>query len=207
MSKIVLFEGPDKSGKTSIAKALSRQIKIPYFKNRMERNQKISGQTKIMTEFAVPYLLNYIEQTGTSCIMDRNYPSEWAYGQVEQRDIDLEMIRTLDNWFAAFETYIVICYKSYYEDFHDETTPREHLYALVQKYHEFVHWTNCPRILLLDTVNKDLEYQLEKITDFLNEKSIWVHLMNKKKLLHQLAYLDKRTNDLLEKEFMHSREE
>lgn len=169
-SKIILFEGPDKSGKSTIAKALSTLLDIPYYKNSMERNQKRRGQTKIMTEFAVPYLFNFLEQVHSACIMDRNYPSEWCYGQVEQREIDLDQIRLLDDWFSEFfDSCIIICYKTQYPDFQDETTPMHHVDALVQKYQEFATWTHCPRLLLLDTTSANQDQQLETILEFLKE--------------------------------------
>lgn len=168
-SKIILFEGPDGVGKSSIAKELSKILNIPYYKNSMERNQKRKGQTKLMTEFAVPYLFNFLEQVAAECIMDRNYPSEFCYGQVENRDVDLEMLRILDDWFStAFDSCIIICYKSVYENFEDETTPQEHLEALVQKYKEFSHWTHCNKVLFLDTTDANLEQQLKSILEFLS---------------------------------------
>jgi thymidylate kinase len=174
-SKIILFEGPDQSGKSTIAKALSTLIDIPYYKNSMERNQKRRGQTKLMTEFAVPYLFNFLEQVPSACIMDRNYPSEFCYGQVEERDIDLDQIRLLDDWFTEFfDSCIIVCYKTQYPDFHDETTPVHHLDALVQKYQEFVRWTHCPRVLLLDTTSGDQEQQLKTILEFLDEVRVLV---------------------------------
>lgn len=174
-SKIILFEGPDKSGKSTIAKALSALIDIPYYKNSMERNQKRRGQTKIMTEFAVPYLFNFLEQVTAACIMDRNYPSEFCYGQVEGREIDLEQIRILDDWFSElFDSCIIICYKTQYAHFQDETTPVHHIDALVQKYQEFATWTHCPRVLLLDTTAADQDQQLKMILEFLDKTRLLV---------------------------------
>ena len=168
-SKIIMFEGPDSSGKSSIAKALSKHLNIPYYKNSMERNQKRKGQTKIMTEFAVPYLFNFLEQVQSEFIMDRNYPSEFCYGQVEKRDIDLEMIRILDDWFStAFDSCIIICYKSKYENFEDETTPQENLNALIEKYKEFSNWTHCEHVLFLDTTDANLNNQINRILEFLS---------------------------------------
>lgn len=170
-SRIIIFEGVDKSGKSSIAKSLSPLLNIPYYKNSRERNQKRRGETKLMTQYAVPYLLDFLEQVPSDFIMDRNWPSEWCYGQVENRDIDIEQIRQVDDWFAnAFDTALIICYKTkYYEaDFADEMTKFERVPALVQKYHEFIQWTSVKNVLPLDTTNADLDAQLEKISNFLD---------------------------------------
>lgn len=170
-SRIIIFEGVDKSGKSSIAKALSPLLNIPYYKNSRERNQKRRGETKLMTQYAVPYLLDFLEQVPSNFIMDRNWPSEWCYGQVENRDIDLEQIREVDDWFAqSFETAIIICYKTKYyaSDFVDEMTKFERVPQLVEKYHEFAGWTHVANILQLDTTTFDLDQQLEIILEFLN---------------------------------------
>lgn len=179
-SKIILFEGVDKSGKTTIAKDLSHILQIPYYKNSMERNQKRRGETKIMTQYAVPYLFNFLEQVPCDIIMDRNWPSEFAYGQVEQREIDLEQIRLVDEWASnAFDLSILICYKTKYheEDFADELTKFERVPELVAKYQEFALWTSCKNVLLLDTTAFDQEKQMQQILQFLDTSEILTGLL------------------------------
>ncbi len=170
-SKLIIFEGVDRSGKTSIAKELAKILEIPYYKNSSERNQKRRGETKLMTQYAVPYLFDFLEQVPSDFIMDRNWPSEWCYGQVEKRDIDLEQIRLVDDWAAnAFDTALIICYKTKYDEknFIDEMTKFERVPQLVQKYHEFIKWTHVQNVLPLDTTAFDLDAQIGTILQFLD---------------------------------------
>lgn len=174
-STIILCEGVDRSGKSTLAKALSTELSIPYYKNSIERSQKRKSETKTMTRFAVPYLFDFLDQVFCECIMDRNWPSEFAYGQVENRDIDLEDIRFVDDYFAEhFNGAIIICYRSDYtrEDFIDELTPFENIQALIEKYKEFATWTHCKNVFLLDTTNKTVEEQMQIVLQFLDTAKV-----------------------------------
>jgi hypothetical protein len=38
MSMVILFDGPDKVGKTEMVKELSKRLNVPSFKNKIYRN-------------------------------------------------------------------------------------------------------------------------------------------------------------------------
>ena len=164
--KIILFEGPDKCGKTTIAKELSKVLAIPYFKF-TAHDYWDKSEYELATKFDQPFLAELLRQTGYSMIIDRGYPSEYAYGHTFNRNPDLDLIAKLDDMFSKLNTTIVFCYKKKHNEA-DEKVSISKYSTLRNLYQSFMLVTKCNGILL-DTTNQDLNKQIKEITERLNE--------------------------------------
>lgn len=169
-NKIIVFEGPDNSGKTTIAKHVSEIADIPYYKNPRERMLKAKGEIGLVTKYAGLWFADFLQQVPISVIVDRHYISEWVYTLVEERERDEDLLREMDILFEKAGAYIIICTKQVYEGYTDELTPNNLLLPLAKMYQEFAHWSVNKRILYIDTTDQDLDTQCEKIKNFIQTR-------------------------------------
>jgi len=164
---IIIFEGHDKSGKTTISTELSKRINVPIFK--LKKNKKQFDQL-IDLFYGVESTVQFIEQTKCSVILDRFYPSEYVYSKVYKRFTNVKKILELDKRMSRMNTFIIVCYKDpeAYEidpaDI-DITTPKDYS-ALTQSFKKFSELSKCP-IFFLNTSDKNLEEQVKKIVEFI----------------------------------------
>jgi thymidylate kinase len=171
---IVLFEGPDGAGKTTIAQEYARKYGSPYFKNVLEHNQKAQNETALLTKYAGRFSAQLLRTLnvhggGIDLVIDRHYPSEWVYSQVEGRETDLDILRSIDNTFAdAGQFYIVICIKEEmdYVIKEDGHADADKLKKLHRKYKEFTLWTSIKNILLLDTSSEMTGMHVQRVGQF-----------------------------------------
>lgn len=165
--KVIIFEGLDKSGKSTIAQELSKILNIPYFKFNVWSYFK-KDQFKNATYFDQPYLLEFLKQTGTSVIVDRAYPSEVVYAPVFKREHDKEFLNKLDEEHAKLGTIIVICIKKDVSE-QDEVIPKEKYDEIIKGYLEFSINSKC-KTILLDTSSLDLQSQIMFLINHINKK-------------------------------------
>lgn len=170
--RIIIFEGVDGAGKTTIAKELSKKIKIPYFRHDVDRS--IYFQNRIPNEmlfFAHDRFTQFFEKTNYSLICDRGYPSTLVYNQVfGHRKLDeneFSKIIELDDRYSKLNAKIIICFKELnLSQFTDEYVMFKKTKAILNEYIIFQQWSNC-KILPLDTTDEDLRSQLKMIIKFI----------------------------------------
>lgn len=160
------MEGPDKVGKSTIAKELSKVLDIPYFKF-TAHDYWDKSEYELATKFDQPFLAELLRQTGYSMIIDRGYPSEYAYGKTFNRNVDLDLIGKLDKMFSNLNTTIVYCEKVNNEE-KDERFDIDKYNMLKFNYTQFFIVTKCKHIYL-DTTDQDLNKQVKEITERLKE--------------------------------------
>ncbi len=167
LQKIVIFDSPDGTGKTEIARGLSQELKVPYFRMATQHDNWRKNKFKEALEFDQTYLAEFLRQTRTDVIIDRAYPAEWVYSQVFKRETNLEVLRKVDDAFASMGAHIVIPLRHNYEkNRKDEVVPQSKLIALHEKYLEFREWTRCSTIAIyVDSFGNNLERQLPLIID------------------------------------------
>jgi len=155
--RVILFEGQDKAGKSSIAKELSKVLDIPYFKFNVYKyfNDK---KFENATYFDQPYLLEFLKQTKYSAIIDRGYPSEYVYAPIFGRNWDEEFINKLDEEHAKLGTTIVICVKKDTKE-KDDVIPTDKFEEIRNRYLQFSMKTKC-KTILLDTSSMSLQTQI-----------------------------------------------
>jgi thymidylate kinase len=100
---VIVFEGIDKSGKTTLANILSKELDIPVlrvFKNNSAKIMNIvdSYGCKSNDFFEDIVIMDIILQTGMDVILDRSLPSADCYRRIRgERSIDMEIIRWWRN--------------------------------------------------------------------------------------------------------------
>jgi hypothetical protein len=169
--RIVIFAGPDMTGKSNIAKELSRQINVPYFKASSEHQTFLHDQDEFLLQLqhADPRLLDFLKQTGASAIFDRAYPCEWVYSQLLGRDTDFEVLEHLDDEYAKLDARLIICVRKNYDGIVDDIQPKFGPKVLMQQdelYQNFEIWTKL-RTMVLYTDDEDLTQQVKEIRYFL----------------------------------------
>ena len=89
------MDSVDMCGKTEVAKELSKQLKIPVYKNQEEHTR---GHDKMISLFyGVEELTQFLEQTGYSIIFDRFHASEFVYSKVLNRWSNDEKVFDIDS--------------------------------------------------------------------------------------------------------------
>lgn len=100
---LIIIEGPDCSGKTSLAKFIANKLNAAYFHSTY--TPALSGQAQ----------LDHLEQnlknaevclttSGLDVVMDRHWPSEHVYGKVLRNDLPKVA------WFFSHCTQLRVCY-------------------------------------------------------------------------------------------------
>lgn len=161
---IIIFEGADRSGKTTISTALSKMLNIPRFK--VERN-KYFWDVFCNINYLDEGVTQFIEQTQASVILDRWVPSDYVYSKLFNRDISYRKIWEIDQRFAEMNTLLVICYKDkdkYIVDEEDADFVNPSMYEkMFELYQEYVKQSKIKNVLFLNTSDEDLSQQLLNI--------------------------------------------
>lgn len=164
MQRVIIFEGPDMTGKTQIAQELSKRLGIPYFKNGSEVKQFLDPKDYFVNtlRYADPFFLSYLQQSRHSVIIDRYTPSEWVYSKVFGRGTDTEALKRSDQALADLGAKIVITWRESYvgrsDDQFPDTIGHEKLQQIHDAYVQFREWTKCESIWLnVDDENLDRE--------------------------------------------------
>ena len=168
--QVIIFEGPDKVGKTEQAKELSRRLGIPYFKNADEHRYflKDPGYFIHAVRYVDTYFTSFLEDTGTSIVLDRAWPSEWVYSRVFNRDTDMKVLEELDKRHSALGTTIVIPLRTSYVGIKDEyDSISKNLQLIHDTYVEFAKWTRC-RVIMINVDDENLEREMNDIMGLMN---------------------------------------
>jgi len=168
--QIIIIEGHDGGGKTTISKELSNILNIPRFKyTQCEEHFAAKYDFLLRTYFDQSMFIEFLEQTGYSIILDRCYPSEWVYSKVFARPMDEIFIDELDKKYAKLNTKIVICEKkNFIGEFKDDYVKISEIVSIKKIYRRFINFTEC-ETLLLDTAKQDLNGDIKKIIKFIGE--------------------------------------
>lgn len=170
---VIIFEGCDKVGKTEMAKELSKRLQIPYFKNKNEWSAFENDKDYFVNalKYADPFFFSFLNDTKTSVILDRSYPSEWVYSRVYSRKTDENMLRSIDDYVSInIQAKIIVPYRTSYvgmrDNVHDINS--EKLQELSDLYKDFCAWTSC-KTLRFCIDSEDIEYEMKSIIEFLGE--------------------------------------
>jgi thymidylate kinase len=167
MNKIIIFEGPDLCGKTEIGKALSKELKMSYFKNTAEHNsfrEDSFTQSAFIESNYLFSLLNQINFPDNGIILDRHMPSEYVYSKVYNRKTNFDLIWETDNKFANLNTTIIYCFKTKYKDFNDEVISFDKIEKIKEMYEDYFSKTKI-KVIRLNTTDENLEREIKEIKE------------------------------------------
>ena len=205
--KIVVMDGPDRVGKSTIGYALSRDLQVPYFRMTSQHANWRAGRFKEALEFDQPYLLEMVRQMRLDLVIDRAWPSEWVYSRVFGRETNPEVLRRVDEGFAQLGAYIVIpLRRDYTKCSKDELVGQDKLEKLHDTYQEFSVWTRCSTVTIyVDDFDNDLSQQVPRITQEFRwgEELLWARdaIIERVRRIKPLELLDeKEFAELLERE-------
>lgn len=170
----IAFVGPDRTGKSNIAAALSKKLGVPVFKNSGEWATDLSSEDYFLglLKFGGPFLMDFIRQTDVDVIMDRFYPCELVYSKAFNRATDEKTIWWLDSEFACAGGKLIFCLKKDYsgckDDVYPDDLPEEKLVEIDNYYQEFQKRTTCASMVLY-TDDENLEKQVSEIMNFVQD--------------------------------------
>lgn len=172
---IVILEGSERTGKTNIAAALSKRTGIPIFKAQVQKKFFMGDRSQFLPflRFGETTLADFLEQTGTSVILDRNWPSEIVYSEYFNRATDTDVTKMLDEAYARMGALIVVCTRlegyAGRVDEDDPTIKEEQITAIDRLYKRRVSQLKT-RKMFLDTSDEDLDRELREIITALEDE-------------------------------------
>lgn len=182
--RLVLFGGPDRCGKTTIAKELSRRLHVPYFKPRNQTTLARKGPEvfRLQTVWGETKLADFMSQTGASAVIDRGVPCDWVYTRFFGRHYTWDLkdvsewndaVTQVDEEYASMGALFVLCHRLDYSGVSDpdwpEVTPAG-LRKLDSLYHEYLQRSKMNR-LVLAVDDENLDRQVSTIITALENPS------------------------------------
>ena len=176
---IIIFEGLDGTGKTTIAKALAEKLNLQYFKNSMHGLDSMPEKYKDrayfdnLLKYQAPLTLAFLRQClfkEKGIILDRFIPSEFAYGMALRNGTDEDLIWQIDKKLFLLGAKVIYLTKC----FNRVTQPKEFMYSELVKirtYYQIYKSTTLMPWLWLDTTSENLSYQITEIVHFLSSSS------------------------------------
>lgn len=169
MTKLIIFEGADNTGKSTIGKELAISLGIDYFKMKRDTvyvHQQDPRMIEASNFFQIEWFYSFATQVNFQTVLDRFYHSELVYGELF-RKINKDAILKYDELFSKLDTHLITCIKEP-ENLDDELWDQETLKRIQNKFIEVHNLSKCHK-LLLDTTDEDLSRQINKIKTFLHE--------------------------------------
>lgn len=165
---LVCFDGPDGCGKTTMARELSKQTSIPYFRYPSEKFFEADPKHFVDSSYGDLVIYEFLRQTKASVVFDRSYPSDFVYAQVFDRPLDWKLLRSIDDLAASADLKIVVPYRSSYVRVRDQfaSITLERLNQMHQLYLDFGKWTKC-NVLRICVDDEDLKRELMEIRAWL----------------------------------------
>ena len=173
----IAFVGPDHTGKSNIAMALSEKLNVPVFKNSGEWCTELGSEDYFLNllRFGGPFLMDFMVQTNANVILDRFYPCELVYAEAFSRQTDENVIARMDEQFAAAGGKLIFCLKKDYSGLKDDVYPDdlpqtklEEIGTLYEKFHKSTACESC----IIYTDDMDLGRQLDDILNFLQNGEV-----------------------------------
>ena len=149
---VLILEGVDRAGKTTIGYELSRLLKIPIYKGSSPHN--LSLPFYMETEISQTIFHDFLYKTKYSIILDRAYPSEYVYSTVYKRKTNRKMLHKLDIKFRDLNTVLIYVHADYNVLKSRFTTERKvrtsKIRSIANEYDKFLESTKL-RVIRVDT--------------------------------------------------------
>ena len=166
---ILIFEGHDKAGKSTIAKSFASIFGHQYFKHGRQANSFYQKHNREFIFYEALLLLDFLSQVKVNVVIDRHIPSEYVYGVVNKREINFDLIKKIDTKWADLGAKLVICEKQYFkeDEFSQEELLEESKLDEVKKYFRLYSEITAMKCLVLDTTSHDTLDHAQQIRKFI----------------------------------------
>lgn len=161
--KIIIVEGPDSVGKSTISKELAKILGAKRFRNRNDV-KNFYAKTPDITIAEMMYLVDFLGQTGEgTLVLDRFHPTEYVYSKVFGRERNEKAVEEMDTRLKSLNACIVYCYKNEYRKYEDQFIEFEKIEELKAEYISYL--TNVTKLptVWLNTASENLEHQILEI--------------------------------------------
>ena len=170
---IIIFEGVDRAGKTSVALELSRKTGIPYFKGApLQPITRKDFCELVFRDYAT--ITHMLEVLNCDIIIDRFLGSEYAYSFLRS-NTNTKLLFELDKKLASLDATNVLCLCNEYDLMKRWKNTSETGYnfemnnKLNDRFHEFVELSKC-NALVLDTA-LPINFNVNELLKQLNLKN------------------------------------
>jgi thymidylate kinase len=175
--RIIIFGGPDRCGKTTLAREVSRVMNIPYFKapNQQVVAEKNPDIFKLQTKWAEPRINEFIAQTGTSVVMDRGFPCDYVYSKVLGREAEWTAIWELDSLYSMMNAFLIFTLKENYDNTELDAwkkIDRNVLHQLDREYRVYAEVLTKIPTLIVHTDERKTDDYVKQIAKFVIDTEI-----------------------------------
>jgi len=163
---IIIVEGVDGVGKTTVAKELAKELNYGYIKNPFPSRDYYNNYNTSLFEFS--YLL-MILKTGKldNIVLDRWYSSELVYSYLYKREIEKKQFWKMDRELAEMGAVGLYLHKlQKKESYKNENVNYESLQILDQKYMKYIEKSKIP-YHTVSTNTENVKDQIKLIKFFL----------------------------------------
>ena len=166
--KIIVFDSHDCSGKTNMAIELSSRTGIPYFKNKFER-RFFSEPDAFYYDFkyAQSYIVQFLEQTKYSVILDRSWFSQRVYSIMTSRKYSQQDWEDVDEAYSLLNTYVLVPFKTDVSKVVDDIWSNHEIERQRDLYEETFNLSKCHNKIMFCVDDENLEQEMNMIMDFI----------------------------------------
>jgi thymidylate kinase len=178
MSKLIIIEGPDSTGKSSLAKFMAREMRSVYVHasgDKSLHDEMLRYHQTLLTDAKVNL------DNGLNVIMDRHWPSEWCYGRILRPHLaDRYGFKYVEEMLLHLEPIYIFCHSATAFERHfeihkqeDHSYTRDDFKKIVDEYRklhmqvldESLHGLRPRQVVLEYSIEKH-GHDLKTFTDF-----------------------------------------
>jgi dCMP deaminase len=162
---IVIFEGPDGTGKTTLAHELAARLNVPYWNRAHNPLYGMSVETSQQMHVSELDLLLAVDD---DVVVDRFFPSEWAYNKTFEREFDEDAVDLLCDRIGRVPHLFVLLYwpvEATFEDIDartDDEISVDDLRRIDLEYRHFFRLRNGLNLLALSCL-RPIGLQIESV--------------------------------------------
>lgn len=168
---VIIIEGTDLVGKTSLSKLISERLEIPYARWWVDLSCSKSSMTSVSKS-----LVNLIRATKLQVIFDRSLISELVYGKILGRDVSY-LDELINEWSTLNNCFVIILViqkdalrKRYYHRGDGYVSLEQIIHANFSYKLVFNHISKKFDALLIDVTNRTNDDIASEIVKFVIDK-------------------------------------
>ena len=168
---IYIFEGFDRSGKTTLSEMLAQAKNLKRFKSNFEIFSKVDLEEAVKHDWR--FLLDVLSQVSIDLIFDRSFFSQYVYSMVLRRDNVLRHFSSMNEYEDLMKTYceklakmphlIVHCVRSDYSGVVDDKVDVA-LHTQINYNFEKI-FSFCDKLhIVICTFEEGIQHNFEKVS-------------------------------------------